>query len=156
MRKGAPGEEVLSLLREGLFFVPLELDKAFGRSILQKMNFLMVGLGGALGASARYGISLIPVKAKFPVLTLLTNFLGAFLIGIIAGLAEVKNVSEARVLFWKTGVCGGFTTFSTFSLETLNLLEEGQAALGIIYMALSMGMCLLGVLVGRNLVRGLY
>lgn len=82
------------------------------------MSFFFVALGGTIGAVARYAVSLIPVKTQFPVLTLATNLIGAILIGFIAGIADKKEeVSPNTVLFWKTGVCGGFTTFSTFSLE---------------------------------------
>ena len=79
------------------------------------MNFLYVGLGGALGAISRYAISLIPVKTQFPILTLVTNIIGAIIIGFIVGVASSrKDISPNTLLFWKTGVCGGFTTFSTF------------------------------------------
>ena len=78
------------------------------------MSFLFVALGGALGAIGRYAISLIPVKTDFPVLTLITNIIGAILIGFIVGIVSNKdNASDNAVLFWKTGVCGGFTTFLT-------------------------------------------
>ena len=82
------------------------------------MSFFFVALGGTIGAVARYAVSLIPVKTQFPVLTLATDLIGAILIGFIVGIADKKEeVSPNTVLFWKTGVCGGFTTFSTFSLE---------------------------------------
>ena len=75
------------------------------------MAFLFVALGGAIGAMARYAISLIPVKTGFPVLTLITNILGAILIGFIVGIASShENIPENAILFLKTGVCGGFTT----------------------------------------------
>ena len=121
------------------------------------MNFLAVALGGAIGAAGRYAISLMPVKAEFPVLTLITNVLGAILIGFIAGVAAGNaDTSENAVLFWKTGVCGGFTTFSTFSLEALTLLEktllEKKAYLaGSCYIILSVVFCLAGVICGRRL-----
>ena len=87
------------------------------------MEFLVVALGGAVGAMARYAISLIPVKSGFPFLTLATNIMGALLIGFVVGIASGKNeVSENTILFWKTGVCGGFTTFSTFSLAISKFL----------------------------------
>ena len=71
------------------------------------MSFVFVALGGAIGAVARYAISLMPVKEQFPILTLLTNILGAILIGFIVGLTDKKgNVPPNAVLFWKTGVCG--------------------------------------------------
>ena len=112
------------------------------------MEFLLVGLGGALGAMGRYGISLLPWSGTFPLLTLLTNLLGAVAIGCVAGLSG-GVLSPGWTLFWKTGVCGGFTTFSTFSLETLTLLESGRPAAGALYMALSVGLCVAGVALGR-------
>ena len=96
------------------------------------MGFLYVALGGACGAAARYAVSLLPLRAVFPVLTLATNFLGALLMGVIVGMAG-DRLSPGQTLFWKAGVCGGFTTFSTFSLETLTLLESGRLAAGCIW-----------------------
>ncbi len=67
------------------------------------MSFFFVALGGAVGAVARYAISLIPVKTQFPVLTLATNLIGAILIGFIVGIADKKEeVSPNMVLFWAT------------------------------------------------------
>lgn len=116
------------------------------------MSFLFVALGGALGAAARYAISLIPVKTGFPILTLVTNITGAVLIGFIAGVVGNKSdVSDNTVLFWKTGVCGGFTTFSTFSLEAFTLFEKKSYVFGSIYIVLSVAFCILGVLLGKGL-----
>lgn len=116
------------------------------------MGFLSVALGGALGAAGRYAISLIPVKTGFPVLTLVTNVLGAVLIGFIVGLvSEREDMSQNTLLFWKTGVCGGFTTFSTFSLEAYSLFDERQIAAGTVYIALSVVLCIAGILVGKRI-----
>ena len=116
------------------------------------MSFLFVALGGALGAMARYAISLIPVKTGFPILTLITNIAGAILIGCIVGFTSNKdNISGNTVLFWKTGVCGGFTTFSTFSLEAFNLLDNKQYTLGGLYIVLSVVCCIFGILCGKKL-----
>lgn len=116
------------------------------------MNFLFVALGGALGAVARYAISLIPVKTGFPVLTLITNIAGAVLIGFIVGVSsDHEGISDNMVLFWKTGVCGGFTTFSTFSLEAYNLFDSKQYAAGGIYVILSCACCIVGILCGKKL-----
>ncbi len=119
------------------------------------MNFLLVALGGAVGATARYAISLIPYKSDFPILTLITNLLGALLIGVIVGMAEAKKLPDNYVLFLKTGVCGGFTTFSTFSLEAVTLFENDRIGMGIAYVILSLALCLLGVLLGKSLTKAM-
>lgn len=104
------------------------------------LNCLVVALGGGIGACLRYLIGLIPLKEPFvfPVKTLVINLLGCFVIGLVASLA-VKNssLSSKLVLFIKTGLCGGFTTFSTFALETETLIKTGQSGLAILYVALS-------------------
>lgn len=82
-------------------------------------------------------------------MTLLTNFLGAVVIGAVAQAAGQLPMSKSAVLFLKTGLCGGFTTFSTFSLETVELLEQGRWAAGGGYILASVGLCLAGVLLGR-------
>lgn len=116
------------------------------------MNFLFVAMGGALGAAGRYAISLIPIKTAFPLLTLVTNIAGAILIGFIAGVVSSNdNVSPNTVLFWKTGVCGGFTTFSTFSLETYSLFENKEYLQGSLYVVLSVVCCLAGIFLGKKL-----
>ena len=101
---------------------------------------LIVALGGGIGACLRYLIGLIPLKEPFtfPVKTLVINLLGCFVIGLIAALA-VKNssLSPKTVLFIKTGLCGGFTTFSTFALETEALIKTGHIGLAVLYIVLS-------------------
>ena len=116
------------------------------------MGYLFVALGGAVGAVGRYAISLIPVRTSFPVLTLVTNIIGAVLIGFIAGIAESRgDVSPNTLLFWKTGVCGGFTTFSTFSLEAYSLFDNKDYFAGGAYVLLSVLCCLIGIFCGRKL-----
>ena len=116
------------------------------------MNFVFVGLGGALGAVGRYAVSMIPIKTEFPFLTLITNILGAVLIGFISGIVSAKqDVSQNTVLFWKTGVCGGFTTFSTFSLEAYGLFEKGSNILGLVYAVVSVVSCILGIVCGKKI-----
>lgn len=119
-------------------------------------GILLVGLGGAFGAIARYAIGLLPVKSTFPVLTLLINFIGAVLIGFIAGMQQNKRISENWSLFWRTGVCGGFTTFSTFSIETLTLFQGGRYIYGGVYIVFSIVLCLAGALLGQYTARRLF
>ncbi|TCS82252.1 fluoride efflux transporter CrcB [Muricomes intestini] len=116
-------------------------------------GFIIVALGGAFGSMLRYAISLIPYRGAFPVLTLITNVCGAVLIGYIAGTAAEKHLSDNLVLFLKTGICGGFTTFSTFSLEAYNLIGQGRYGQAGVYVVLSTGLCLLGVWCGMLLAR---
>lgn len=115
------------------------------------MGFLFVGLGGAVGAMLRYAISLIPYKGGFPLLTFVTNILGALLIGFIVGYASKRNVNDSLMLFLKTGLCGGFTTFSTFSLEAYNLFVSGSKILSVCYAVLSALCCIIGVWLGITL-----
>ena len=104
------------------------------------LNCLVVALGGGIGACLRYLIGLIPLKEPyaFPIKTLVINLVGCFVIGLIAALA-VKNtsLSPKTVLFIKTGLCGGFTTFSTFALETETLIKTGYIGIAVLYVALS-------------------
>ena len=115
------------------------------------MGVFWVALGGAVGSAGRYAISLIPFRSGFPALTLATNVLGAALIGFIVGLATNReDLPLNATLFWKTGVCGGFTTFSTFSLETIGLIESRSYFAAGLYMFLSVALCLVGILCGRK------
>lgn len=119
-------------------------------------EFLFVGLGGAIGAMLRYGMSMVPVKSEFPYMTLLINFLGAVAIGILAALSMRQSLlTEHSLLLLNTGVCGGFTTFSTFSLEAVSLLEQHKTGMGITYILSSVLLCLLGVLLGKAMLHPL-
>lgn len=84
--------------------------------------FLLVALGGGAGAVCRYARPLLPISGRFPFATLIANALGALIIGFLAGCAIQMDSFPANLnLLLKTGFCGGFTTFSTFSLETVTL-----------------------------------
>lgn len=115
-----------------------------------------VGLGGCVGSVCRYlvGLALAPISILFPVSTLLINLSGSFLIGVISELSlQTTLLHPDLTLFLTTGICGGFTTFSTFSLETSRLLEDGRTIAGIVYAAASVLLCLIGVTLGRELIR---
>ena len=107
-------------------------------------NFLFVALGGGVGAVLRYLITLANIREpyQFPVKTFIVNILGCLVIGFVTGLAA-KNVdmNPRLVLFLKTGICGGFTTFSTFALETDTLLKTGNSTIAFLYI---LGSVLLG------------
>ena len=77
-------------------------------------------------------------------------FAGMAGFGLLAA-ALSGRLPEQWTLFWKTGVCGGFTTFSTFSLESMDLLREGRWLAGGIYIVLSVGLCLIGVALGQRI-----
>ena len=115
-------------------------------------NCMFVGLGGAAGAICRYLMGMIPLlqRGAFPLPTLMINLLGSFLIGIIAQKANGPTGMDPNlVLLLKVGFCGGFTTFSTFSLESLTLLEEGRMGLFALYAGLSLVLCIAGVALGK-------
>lgn len=123
-----------------------------------KLQYLLaVGGGGALGAVARFLVStfLQRFAETFPLGTLTVNLLGALGIGILAGLLLPHRPDSGFVFFAMTGFLGSFTTFSTYSLELLRLLEQERFALAATYFGLSNALCLLlvilGLWCGRNL-----
>lgn len=102
------------------------------------LNCIAVGLGGFLGSVCRYLAGQIPLGRDwgFPVRTLAINLIGSFLIGAVTALALKRAAPDPRlVLFLKAGVCGGFTTFSSFALETGDLLQSGRTAAALLYAA---------------------
>lgn len=92
------------------------------------INCIIVGIGGFVGAVLRYLIGLIPASPQsgFPIKTLLINIIGAFVIGLVVALGGKKEWNPQLILFLKVGLCGGFTTFSSFALETNQLIEQGN------------------------------
>lgn len=102
------------------------------------LNCPCVGLGGFVGSVLRYLVTLLPYGAGFPVKTLAINVLGAFVLGLICALATRHvDASPQLVLMLKVGVCGGFTTFSTFALETSDLLQSGAWPAALAYVVAS-------------------
>ena len=117
------------------------------------MKFLLVFIGGGLGAMARYFVTtnLAGKLGNFPIGTFAANIFGSFLmglvVGIIAGRASLENVR----LFAAVGFLGGFTTFSSFSAETLNLLQGGQIFLAAANILLSVAAGLAACFAGLTL-----
>ena len=118
---------------------------------MQKL--LLAGLGGFIGSAARYSIGMLVTRATvsltFPLATLLVNVTGSFLIGFLLGTTPARTWlnDDARV-FVIVGVLGGFTTFSSFSLDTLQLWRETNAARAGLNVLLNVALCLLAVLLG--------
>lgn len=117
------------------------------------MNLLLVALGGALGSVARYGVGFAAARwvgLGFPWGTLVVNVLGGVAMGILT--ARVGPANETLRLLFGVGLLGGFTTFSTFSIETVRLIEH-RPDLAFLYVAaslvLSIGGCWLGLTLGR-------
>jgi fluoride exporter len=113
-------------------------------------EFLLVGVGGFLGAVARYGVSLAMLRwsGTFPWATLSINVVGCFLIGLLMPVVEQRPLWLALVV---PGVLGGFTTFSAFGHETWRIAAGGRAALAAVYVAASVVVGLLAVWGGRGL-----
>jgi CrcB protein len=106
-------------------------------------QFLLVGLGGFLGSVLRYMMSLFIRPSGFPFATLLVNLAGSFLIGIIVAVSlRHPQLKPEWRLFLATGFCGGFTTFSAFAIENLELLKTGQYGYCMAYVA---GTVVLGI-----------
>ena len=120
------------------------------------MTFLSVAFGGAIGASARFAVNLAAARlfgTGFPVGTLCVNVLGSFVMGVLA--VVLLDRASPLAPFLLTGVLGGFTTFSAFSLDTLMLWERGQPGLALIYVILSVAASLLAVLAGLTIGRSI-
>lgn len=117
---------------------------------------LYVAVGGAVGSVLRYLVGLIRVSeaTAFPVKTLMINIVGSFLIGLIAALAGNRpELDPNTVLLLKVGVCGGFTTFSTFALETADLLQNGKAAIAVSYIVLSVLLSVAAVFMAQSVIK---
>ncbi len=117
-------------------------------------TYLWIALGGALGSMARYASTNLVagwLGGHFPWGTLVINVLGSFVIGIFAAMTGPGGrlfVSNDLRLFVMVGICGGYTTFSSFSLQTLDLIHDGAIARAGLNVIGSVGLCLLAVWLG--------
>ena len=121
---------------------------------------LLIALGGALGTLGRYALSLValPISQNLPWGTILINILGSFVIGLFGTLTLSTGkfpVSENWRLFVMVGLCGGFTTFSAFSLQTLDLIRGGSPTRASANIFLSVTLCVAAVAVGHILAASL-
>jgi len=117
-------------------------------------NLLLVGLGGGLGSMLRYGSNLLINTKLFPYTTLTVNILGSFIIGIVFGMSiKEEGLSNNWKLFLATGICGGFTTFSAFSLENMGLMQSGKLGIALTYIGLSIVLGITATFLGYYLIK---
>jgi len=121
------------------------------------MGFLIVFLGGGFGAALRHGVNLASARligTAFPYATLFENVTGSLVMGVLAGYFTFKgDLAQGWRLFLTTGMLGGYTTFSAFSLDTALLYERGELALAALYVLASVALSIGGLFAGLALVR---
>jgi len=122
-------------------------------------SFLLVFLGAGLGGALRHGVNLVALRVAeegFPWGTLFINAAGSLVMGLFAGFFAFKageGSTQSLRLFLMTGVLGGFTTFSAFSLETILMWERGEAASALLYVVASVVLAVVGLFLGLSVVR---
>jgi CrcB protein len=119
-------------------------------------HLLLAGAGSFFGGAARYAISQIPQLATasgFPYKTLTVNVIGSFVIGVIAAASFRNFITDDWKVFLAVGICGGFTTFSAFSIEMLEMLRSGQTFQAALYAAASVALGLLAAFIGFALIK---
>ena len=115
---------------------------------------LLVGLGASFGSVSRYVIDQAVTRSRataFPAGTWVINITGSFILGLLTGLAAHHGLPANVVTVVGTGVCGGYTTFSAFSLETVRLLSAGQTPTALLYIGISVVTWLVSVWLGHTL-----
>ena len=121
--------------------------------------YLIVFLGAGIGGALRHGVNIAALRlfgGEFPFGTLAVNIIGSLCMGLLAGIFELKADPGLNLrLFLITGVLGGFTTFSAFSLDAALLYERGQLTLAALYIAVSVGAALGGLFAGMFVIRQL-
>jgi len=121
------------------------------------MGYLIVFLGGGLGAALRHGVNLAVARAlgtAFPYGTLLINITGSFIMGLVAAYFAFKgDATQHWRLFLTTGILGGYTTFSAFSLDAALLYERGELGMAALYVIASVALSIVGLFAGLALVR---
>jgi CrcB protein len=123
------------------------------------MNYLLVFIGGGLGSTLRHVVNVVCPRlfgANFPYHTFIINITGSIIMGLIAGYLAFKgDASQSWRLFLMTGILGGYTTFSAFSLDSALLYERGEIGLSLLYVLGSVLLSILGLFAGLSLIRHL-
>lgn len=121
------------------------------------MGYLIVFLGGGVGAALRHGINLVSARAlgtAFPYGTLTINITGSLIMGLVAAYFAFKgDASQHWRLFLTTGILGGYTTFSAFSLDAALLYERGEVGMAAVYVIASVAISIAGLFAGFAIVR---
>ena len=120
------------------------------------MILLLIAVGGAVGSVSRYGLGVVVQKsahAAFPIGTLTVNVLGSLLVGVLAKYFMLTQTQPDLRAMLIVGFCGGFTTFSAFSLETVALVQGGEWGKAAAYVGASTVLCLAATAVGFTLAR---
>jgi CrcB protein len=121
------------------------------------MSFLIVFLGGGIGAALRHGVNVLSARllgTAFPYATMFENVTGSLVMGLLAGYFAFKgDASQSWRLFLTTGILGGYTTFSAFSLDAALLYQRGELALAALYVIGSVALSIAGLFAGLALVR---
>lgn len=123
------------------------------------LEFLVVGIGGFVGSCFRFALTkyMNHFAVSLPFGTLISNVIAGLLIGFFIGLeASAVSLSPRAKLFLTTGLCGGLSTFSTFSLETVVLFSGGKYFVAVLNILLNLGISILGVVVGMVLAKTLF
>ena len=117
-------------------------------------NLLLIGLGGAAGSMLRYAFAVWFKHANFPLATFLVNIIGSFVIGLVFAYAlRSESFAINWRLFLAAGICGGFTTFSAFSLESLSLLQQQRIGMFFLYVIGSLLLGLAATWLGYSLLK---
>jgi CrcB protein len=124
------------------------------------MGYLIVFLGGGLGAMLRHGVNLLGARlfpgAGFPAATLTVNITGSLIMGVLAAIFAFKGGGPQHLrLFLTTGILGGYTTFSSFSLDVAVLYERGDLVMAALYILASVAISIVGLFLGLALTRHL-
>jgi fluoride exporter len=124
------------------------------------LSFFWVALGGAVGSALRFGVNLTAPQllgTGFPWATFIVNILGSFVMGLLSAVLIEKFSDQPDLrLFITTGVLGGFTTFSAFSLDVFGLMQRGENSVAIVYVLASVSLSILAVFAGFMVARALH